>query len=184
MILWRVLPWRPEAGPRDPGGPLWFPRELQGAGRHDNPDRYGCLYVGESPISPVAEALAPFRGAGVLSDGMIERMGAPLALAQLSLPDGSRVVDLDDPRVLVDVGLSPSEVATGVRAVTQAYAARLFARRPAPDGLRWWSTIEASLSNLTIFDRAQPSLELVDVAPLTLADPVVHEAAELVGLAL
>jgi hypothetical protein len=36
----------------------------------------------------------------------------------------------------------------------------------------------------SIFDRAQPSLELVDTAPLTLADPVVHEAAELVGLAL
>jgi RES domain len=184
VILWRVLPWRPEARPSDSGGPLWFPRELQGAGRHDNPDRYGCLYVGESPISPVAEALAPFRGAGVLMEGMLKRTGAPLALAQLSLPDDSRVVDLDDPGVLVDVRLRPSEVATGVRAVTQAYAARLFGRRPAPDGLRWWSTIEVSLSNLTIFDRAQPSLELVDAAPLTLADPVVHEAAELVGLAL
>lgn len=184
MILWRVLPWWPDARSRDPGGPLWFPRELQGAGRHDNPDRYGCLYVGELPVSPVAEALAPFRGAGVLTEGMLRRTGAPLALAQLSFPDDSRVIDLDDPGVLVDVGLSPSQVATGVRVVTQAYAARLFGRRPAPDGLRWSSTIEASLANLTIFDRAQSSLELIDTAPLTLADSVVHEAAELVGLAV
>src|SRR5271157_3320615 len=45
VILWRLLPWIADAPTNAPGGALWFPRELQGHGRHDNPVRYGCLYV-------------------------------------------------------------------------------------------------------------------------------------------
>lgn len=182
MIVWRVLPWQSQARPTDPGGALWFPRELQGAGRHDNPDLYGCLYVGESPVSPVAEALAPFRGAGTITDGMLTRSGVSLALAQLSLSEGSHVVDLDDPRVLLDLEMRPSQVAAGARLLTQAYARRLFGQRPAPAGLRWWSTIEAGLLNLTLFDRARSGMELIDVIRLTLDDSTVREAADLLGL--
>jgi hypothetical protein len=182
VILWRVLPWRSEARPTDPGGALWFPRELQGAGRHDNPDLYGCLYVGETPVSPIAEALAPYRGAGVLTKGMLARSGMSLALARLSLSDDSQVVDLDDPSVLLDLELRPSLVATHSRPVTQAQAARLFAEPSTPAGLRWWSTIEAGLTNLTLFDRAQPNMTALDVASLTLVDPAVREAADLLGL--
>ncbi len=182
MILWRVLPWQPRARPEEPGGALWFPRELQGAGRHDNPDLYGCMYVGESALSPVAEALAPFRSTGSLTDGMLARGGVPLGLATLSLRDGQQILDLDDPRVLLDVDLRPSLVATSARAETQAYAARLYSRRSAPGALRWWSTIEASLFNLTLFDRARPALEAIEVEPLTLAHHVVREAAALLGL--
>jgi RES domain len=182
VILWRVLPWRSEVRPTDPGGALWFPRELQGAGRHDNPDLYGCLYVGETPVSPIAEALAPYRGAGVLTAGMLTRSGTPLALARLSLSDDGHVVDLDDPRVLLDLGLRPSLIATHARPATQAQAARLFADPSTPAGLRWWSTIEASLTNLTLFDRAQPNMTALDVVALTLTDLAVREAAELLGL--
>ncbi|MCL2768978.1 MAG: RES family NAD+ phosphorylase [Solirubrobacterales bacterium] len=182
MILWRVLPWRAASRPTEPGGPLWFARELQGAGRHDNPHLYGCLYVGESPVSPVAEALAPFRGAGALDEGMLVRSRTPLALAELSLSSHARVLDLDDPRVLLDVQLRPSQVATHRRAVTRAHAAALFARHPAPAALRWWSTLESSLANLTLFDRAHPALAVVEVNPLTPAHPAVRAAAELLGL--
>ena len=182
MILWRVLPWREDARPTEPGGALWFPRELQGAGRHDNPDVYGCLYVGESPVSPIAEALAPFRGSGRLMEAMLVRSNVRLALAELSLPDDSQILDLDDPRVLLEVDLRPSRVATGSRAITQADAAALFARRPSLLALRWWSAIEASLANLTLFDRAQSALALTDVRRLALGDTSVREAAELLGL--
>jgi len=161
---------------------LWFPRELQGAGRHDNPDRYGCLYVSESPVSAVSEALATFRGAGTLTLGMLVRAGVPLSLAQLALADDSRLVDLDDPRVLSDAELRPSVVATGRRLLTQAYAARLYDEQPTSAGLRWWSTIEASLLNVTLFDRALPSLMVVDVSPLSLLHPAGRAAAELLGL--
>lgn len=184
MIVWRLLPWQPDVPPTSPGGALWFPRELQGAGRHDNPDRYGCLYVGESPVSVVAEGLAPFRGTGMLTSGMLVRAGVSLALAQLELHDDGLLMDLDDASVLIDAVLRPSEVATSMRAVTQSYALRLFDGYLGLLGLRWWSTIEASLINVTLFDRAQPEMEVIDVIRLTLADPVVHEAADLLGLGM
>lgn len=185
MILWRALPWQARIAPDEPGGALWFPRELQGAGRHDNPDRYGCLYATEDPVSAVAECLAPFRGSGRLSAAMLTRAGLPLALAELRLEgEGEPCVDLDDARILVRERLRPSQVATRARAVTQAYAARLFDRHPQALGLRWWSTLEASLANVTLYDRAAPRLSSAHVRPLTLADGHVRGAAELLGLVL
>lgn len=182
MILWRLLPWRQDASPTGPGGALWFPRELQGEGRHDNPDRYGCLYVSESPVSTVCEALAPFRGTGALTEGMMMRGGVPLALARLELSEESRLVDLDDPVVLSEVGLRPSKVATGWRPATQVQALRLYEDRSGSVGIRWWSTIEASLLNVTLFDRALSSLRLVEVVQLAPTDSAVREAAEVLGL--
>jgi RES domain len=182
VILWRLLPWQADARPTDPGGALWFPRELQGAGRHDNPDRYGCLYASEAPVSTVAEALAPFRGTGALLPAMLVRAGLPLALARLQLEDDSDLVDLDDPRVLARLRLRPSRVATNGRAITQAYAAHIFAERPETIGLRWWSTLEASLINVTLYDRAARRLTLADVEVLAPEHLAVGEAAELLGL--
>jgi hypothetical protein len=91
-------------------------------------------------------------------------------------------MDLDDPSGLIDAELRPSEVATGTRTVTQSHALRLFDARPELVGLRWWSTIEASLINFTLFDRIVSGLEVIDVASLTLGHPAVREAAELLGL--
>jgi hypothetical protein len=181
--LWRLLPWDRRAPVAGPGGPLWFPRGLQGGGRHDDPARYGCLYASEAPVSAVAEALAPFRGTGVdVTAALLTRAGLPLALAELTLADDAVLVDLDDPATLRRLRLRPSAVATNARTVTQSYAASIFERRPDAAGLRWWSTLEASLINVTLYDRALPDLSLAGVVVLTVAHPAVVEAAELVGL--
>jgi len=181
--LWRVLPWDPSARPAEPGGALWFPRPFQGTGRHDNPDRYGCLYVCESPASAIAEALAPFRGTGDLAPDLLVRMGRTLALAELALePRGGEPIDLDDPRVLAAEQLRPSDVATGQRSVTQRYAARLFDSHGGAAGLRWWSTLEASWINVTLFDRAASGLSARLVRPLRVDDEDVRAAAHLLGL--
>jgi hypothetical protein len=184
VILWRLLPLQPTAAHGAPGGALWFPRALQGAGRHDNPDLYGCLYASESSVSAVAEALAPFRGTGALSWAMLLRANLPLALAQLDLEDGSELVDLDDPRVLTRMRLRPSQVATKAPTTTQAYAARIFDEHRTAIGLRWWSTLEASFANLTLYDRAASDLRLIDLEPLTLDHPATRDAADLVGLTI
>ena len=184
MIVWRLLPWQPDVPTTAPGGALWFPRQLQGAGQHDNPDRYGCLYVGETPVSVVAEGLASFRGAPALTSGMLVRAQVRLSLARLELSGHGRLLDLDNPPTLTDAGLRPSEVATRVREVTQSHALRLFEAHPRVLGLRWWSTIESSLINLTLFDRARERLKLIDVTVLTPEDQAVREAAELLGLGL
>lgn len=182
MRLWRVLPWDPSARAEASGHPLWVPRAFQGAGRHDAPDRYGCLYLAERPVSAVAETLAPFRGTGDLRPELLVRAGRQLALAELELAVGATVVDLDDPAVLQAETLQPSIVATGQRRVTQAYAVAQFERHRHAAGLRWWSTLEASWIHVTLFDRALGSVTVQDVHELTVDDEVVVGAATHLGL--
>jgi RES domain len=182
LRLWRALPLDRGAKEREAGGPLWFPRLQQGGGRHDNPDQYGCLYVAEDPVSAVAELLAPFRGTGKLLPSMLVRYAKPLALAALDLEDGMTVVDLDDPSTLIATGLRPSRVATRERTVTQQQAAEIYESHPTAVGLRWWSTLESSWINWTLFDRSGDALSVAAVEELAVDHPVVHEAADLLGL--
>lgn len=183
MILWRVLPWDRAAAPDAPGGATWFPRPFQGVGRHDNPEQYGCLYLAEDPVSCLAEALAPFRGSGADVSDLLHRGGRPLSLARLALAPSVRLLDLDDPAVLVAEGLRPSQVATGERTATQRDAAALHARHPRAGGLRWWSTLEASWANVTLFDRAAARLRVEEVHVLEPGDPEMSAAARFLGLA-
>jgi len=181
VILFRCLAWEKAARPRARGGPLWFPRMLQGNGRHDNPTLYGCLYLSVEPISAVAEQLERLVGTSLEAVDLVRR-GLPLALAAITLEDDVSLLDLDDPAVLVGEGMRPSKVATNDRSVTQAGAAEIFAGHPTAAGIRWWSTIEALWSNLTLFDRAEELLAVEDVQPLELGDEVVVEAADYLGL--
>lgn len=183
MRLWRTLPLDRRAAADEAGGALWFPREQQGYGRHDNPDIYGCLYVAEDAVSAVAEALAAFRGTGQLTASMLTHLGRPIALAELALPDDASVVDLDDPAVLVVEGLRPSRIATRARGITQRLAADLHRAHPDAVGLRWWSTLEASWINWTLFGSAAPALTVIEVAELRVDDESVRDAAALLGLA-
>lgn len=184
MRLWRALPLDKGARADAAGGPLWFPRLQQGGGRHDNPDLYGCLYVAEEPVSAVAEMLAPFRGTGKLLSSMLVRYGKPLTLASLQLEDGLTAVDLDEPSTLIATHLRPSLVATRKRALTQEQAAEIYETHPTAVGIRWWSTLESTWINWTLFERAAPSLTVEEVRELTVEDPVVAEAADLLGLLL
>ena len=183
MIVWRVLPVDPAAADDAAGGPLWFPREYQGAARHDNPAAYGCLYVAEGPVSAVAEALAPFRGRGAPLARMLERAGRGLLLLAFDLREPAGLLDLDEPQTLAAEGLRPSRVATRVRASTQRDALALFETHRRATGLRWWSTIEASWINITLFDRARRRLRMRSVELLSPDHEVVRDAASELGLA-
>jgi hypothetical protein len=156
---------------------------LQGRGRHDSPETYGCLYVSEEAVSAVVERLAALVGTDLAAPDLV-RGGLPLALASISLPDERLVLDLDEPRVLSEEGLRPSSVATYERARTRADAETLFDRHPGAAGLRWWSTFESRWANVTLFDRAADLLGVEDVQRLTVDDPVVGEAAHFLGLAV
>jgi hypothetical protein len=177
-----VLPYDRSAAAQHQGGPSFFPRGFQGAGRHDNPELYGCLYASAEPLSVVVEALAPFRGVGELRASMLTRAGLPLALAQLDLDDDVELLDLDEPSVLVRERLRPSLVATRERAVTQRQAAALYERHDRVGVLSWWSTLEASWRNVTVFDRAASKVATVDCERLQIGDPTIAAAADFLGL--
>lgn len=181
MILYRCFAWNERAGPAELDGPLWFPRIYQGEGRHDNPDRYGCLYLSISPLSTLVEQLARFRGQRLLPS-LLRRRGLPLALADLELSDGAEVIDLDDPVVLRRERLRPSQVATRDRHITQAQALALHDRHRLAAGVRWWSTYEATWINVTLFDRAASQLRVRSMRALTIEDPTVVEAADFFAL--
>ncbi len=181
MILHRCFAWDERAGDDDPDGPLWFPRIYQGDGRHDNPDRFGCLYLSLSPVSPVVEQLARFRGQRLLPS-LLRRRGLPLALAALAIDDDVALVDLDDPAVLRRERLRPSLVATRDRRITQVQALALHDRHRKAAGVRWWSIYESTWINVTLFDRAASRLGVESIRALRLDDPTVVEAAELFGL--
>jgi hypothetical protein len=182
VILFRAFARDRGAASDEVGGARWIPRAHQGAGRHDGPDEFGCLYTSEIAVSPVAEVLAPFRGTGPVTPDLLLRFGLPIALATLELDDAAFVLDLDDPATLVAHGLRPSQVASGDRGRTQAIARSLYELGGAPDALRWWSTLEAAWINVTIFDRAADRLTVADVRDLTVDDPVVGQAAQHLGL--
>ena len=177
MILYRCFAWNEAARHDERDGPLWFPREFQGEGRHDNPHVYGCLYLADRTLSGVVEQLARFRGQR-LTQSLLRRRGLPLAIAELELPDRLRFLDLDDPAILKREKLRPSRVATRERTITQAQALSLYERHPDVMGLRWWSTYESLWANVTLFDRAGRDLRVKDVRALTIEDGAVVEAAE------
>jgi RES domain-containing protein len=184
VILYRCFPWDGSVQAEARGGALWFPRMLQGEGRHDAPGQYGCLYVSEEPVSAVVEQVARFVGTELAAPDLV-RGGLPLALAALELPDGAPLVDLDEPLVLTAEKLRPSLVATNDRSRTQADAGLLHARHEEAVGLRWWSTFESQWANVTLFDRAlETPVRVEEIRRIGLGDEVVGEAARFLGLAV
>ncbi|HYZ11308.1 MAG TPA: RES domain-containing protein [Actinomycetota bacterium] len=182
-MLYRWFPWAPDATSREPGGPLYVPRFDQGGGRHDNPDVYGAFYVSRVPASPVAEILRDYAARALPSQPLF-REGAPSRLVAIDESAVGELLDLDDPRSLVARELRPSGVATRNRDRTQRVALRLY--EEGVTGFEWWSTIEASWINVTLFEeRVAGRLEVVgEPEPLTLDHPAVREAAEAVGVLL
>jgi hypothetical protein len=180
VTVHRCFAWDHRAKPTEPGGALWVPRDLQGDGRHDNPEHYGCLYVAERAAGAVVEQLARFRG-NVLVPAMLTRRGLQLGVATIELDARARVVDFDDPVVLSSLDLRPSRVATRLREVTQPQALAIHAS--GADGIRWWSTFEASWCNLTLFDRGVKRLRLGEVSVLQADHAALVEALDVLGIA-
>lgn len=181
-MLYRVFPLLKTASGIEPGGPFYVPRDRQGAGRHDHPEWYGALYVSRVAESAIAERIQAFRGQKLVNADLRMRSGEPLALAAFDDSALDRLVDLDDPDELLRRGLRPSLVATRKRVVTREIALRIF--QEGANGFAWWSTLESSWANMTLFaERAVPALRLVDVLePLTVSHPPLRSAADMIGV--
>jgi hypothetical protein len=161
------------------GGPLYVPRERQGAGRHDSPARFGAYYAARTPEAAVAEAIQVFRGRDLDDDDLEYADGSRLALAALDDSALDELFDLDDPAVLVHEAWRPSSVAGRDRTTTQGMAERAF--EAGAIGLSWWSTLDAAWTNVTLFAERALAAGMVTLAGaperLTARHPVVTAAA-------
>lgn len=183
-MLYRLFPWDPAADASASGGALFNPRAQQGSGRHDNPDLYGALYTSRVEVSVVAEWLVGFRGQVLAPDDFVRVDGRRLAIVGLDDAALRGTVDLDDPVELTARRWRPSTVATRTRSATQDVAGSLFAE--GIPGFGWWSTLEASWPNVTLFaERALDGLRIADgPREIAIEHPVVRRAAAAVGVIL
>jgi len=159
-------------------------RDRQGSGRHDNPEHYGALYAARTPESAVAEGIQAFRGRTLTDQHLRRADGRQAAIASIDESQLGTLVDLDDPKELVRRDLRPSSVATSERLATQPIALAVYLE--GYPGLSWWSVLEASWTNVTLFaERAVPSLTLArDPEPLSIAHPAVRSASDALGIRL
>jgi hypothetical protein len=179
-VLYRVYRARDGAAPAARGGPLFVPRERQGAGRHDGPGRYGAFYAARSAVAAVAETIQAFRGRDLSPEDLELADGSRLTLASYDDTALTALLDLDDPAVLLEEGWRPSGVASRDRAVTQAMAVRAF--EAGALGLSWWSTLDAAWTNVTLFAERTIQAGAVVVEgspePLSMRHPALVAAAE------
>jgi hypothetical protein len=180
--VWRVFPWDPAAHEGEPFSATYVPRG-QGKGRFDLPGvGGGVLYCSETPEGAVGEAIQPYRG-HVLEAPDLRAGGQVLALVGVILPVEirGRVVDLCDPQALLRLEIGPDLTASNQRRRTQGIAARLHAKGHA--GLRWWSALTGDWHTVVLFrDRLVPPPTYGAPEPLTIAHPVVVEAARTLGI--
>lgn len=183
MRLYRVLPYLANAADDEPGGVFFRPASGKNRADSPTPGYYRCLYVGDSPSGAIAEAFGRFddwdNTLFKASPATPALPNSHFALATCDLSDTARICDLDDPTELLARALRPSNVVTRDRAVTQAWAKRIFNERSYV-GVNWWSYYDPNWRSLALWDIAD--LALAQSPRLLRAnDPDVIDAARAIA---
>lgn len=174
--LYRVIAWNPQAQAGHVGHPLHVPLSRQGHGRIDNPDVYGVLYASDRPEGAVAEQ---FGAHPVWSPRMFKARDITTprfyALCRFRLDD-DRILDLDDPRALLERALRPSRVVTREREITQGWARDIHAEQEWV-GVSWWSYYDPTWTSVGLWEHDALTLA-GPPEPLSPDHAVVREAAD------
>lgn len=171
--MFRVFPFLPKAGSKQPGGGLFIPG--QGGGRLDNPELYSVLYLSHSPTGAIAEAFGRFPEWNVgLLEGSPSLPGSFRAIGRYQLSDRVAVCDLDDPAQLIRLNLRPSEIVVRDYNRTRAWARRIYQQRKW-GGAQWWSYYDSRWTSVGLWDISK--LSLADVEILSLDHPALLEAS-------
>ncbi len=187
MLLYRVTwvdpRWR-RLTSRDPFHPLYVPLDRQGGGRFDNPHRYAALYVATTPQAAVGESLGN-SSRWLEAEVTRPKEGRPRCLVELSIPDDTALLDLDDPGVLIGLAMRPSDVVRRNRDRTQEVAQSVWLNmdRSGVRGFRWWSYWRPEWSVAVLWsegiDPAHfPDVSVMAVTELRMDTPAVVLAAD------
>jgi hypothetical protein len=191
--LWRAFPWDREA---PEGGPFSVrsvaPPHMQNYGRFDLHGRPSVLYLAQTPAHALAEVLRGLKRNPAdpqryrVSREDLVAAGNPRALVPVRLPleIADRVPDFGRGDVLERFGVRADELCSRERKVTQAAARRIYQHPDEVPGFFWWSAFHGDWHVLLLFlDRAPlDRLEFGDPRIVTVDDPAVREAAEVLGL--
>jgi hypothetical protein len=177
VLVYRVFPYRPSSAAGEAGHPLYVHPD-QGLGRWDNRDLYRAMYFAGSPSGAAGETFAHLStwSAAMLPFPSIE--GAVRALGTYRFDEEAQpLLDLDDPRALLDRALRPTEIIVRNRPRTQRIARDVFAEGRW-SGLSWWSMHRPQWTLHLLWDVGIVSVE--DVQPLP-RHPGLRDAARLLA---
>ena len=191
--LWRAFPWDREA---PEGGPFSVrsvaPPHMQNYGRFDLHGRPSVLYLAQTPAHALAEVLRGLKRNPAdpqryrLSREDLVAAGNPRALVSARLPAelADRVPDFGRGDVLERFGVRADELCSRERKVTQAAARRIYQHPDEVPGFFWWSAFHGDWHVLLLFLDRVPlkRLEFNEPRIVTVDDPAVREAAEVLGL--
>lgn len=178
--MYRVFPYlRQASSSNDPGHPLYV-HEGVATGRLDNPAYFSTRYFALEPPGAIGEVFGDLE---YWSQSMFQfpaLPGANRALGTYSVSDDLNVLDLDDARNLLNRGLRPTQVVERNRSASSAWAKDIWEERGpngyrAWAGVRWWSYHRPAWRVLGVW--GQLSLDVVDVAVLSIDHPAVRDAA-------
>ncbi len=189
MELYRVFVW--DEAVKNPykvgatrfreGAPLYVPKDYQGDGRHDIKED-AIYYCSKEAISAIAEGIKDYRNLSINDDDFRRPNKSRLALAKLALDDKAKLIDFTDANQLVKFNMKPANIATHEREITQALSNSVY--NMGAGGFVWWSTLEATWSNVTLFaSRVKNKIKIADnIEPLNVKMKLVREAAKLLGI--
>jgi hypothetical protein len=136
---------------------------------------YRELYVADAATGAIAQAF----GRIAIWNGEMLRRPSGEALSLASYDDGDRVTvcDLDDPAMLLSLGLRPSNVVSRDRTITRDWSRRIYQTR-SYSGISWWSSYDPQWRSFGIWSTS--SLSLADIRELSLSDADLLEAARVI----
>lgn len=167
-----------------PFHPLHVLVDRQGHGRFDNPHLYAALYLSTTEPGAVGETFGNLSQWPVAE---VERQkdGRPRCLVRYEVPDDEHVLDLDDPKVLVELAIRPSDVVRRNRDHLQEVANTIWQTHSATGvrGFSWWSYWRPEWTMVMLWSDGLghprfPDVAVTAVEPLSIDHAAVQVAAD------
>lgn len=175
--VYRVIPYLPASKKGALGHPLFFPKN-RNVHRVDNPGHYKVAYFAADAQCAFAEKFGyqkQWNDLTLRPDKSL--LKSKWALVSYEINNISPIFDMDNASNLLKLQIKPSRVVTRDRAITQAWALRVFEVKK-NSGVSWWSFHSSDWVTLGIWEL--DNLKVKKIELLSLEHPAVQPAAEVI----